>query len=281
MPDDSSPPDSGGDGTGYDAEGIATGLDAPFDIEFHDTIGSSNDRARDLGERAARETVVVAAEQTSPRGRSGRDWSSPPGGVWASVLLHPTCRADQVPVYTLAAAVAVARACRETGVDARIKWPNDILVGETPADEGTGEGSVPARGGRKLAGILTESAAEGGRVSWLVLGIGLNANVDPDVLPSDADATSLRVELGRDVDRRRLLQRLLEELHQLRRDLDVVLPAWRDLADTLGSHVRIETADGIIEGEAVDIEFPGALVVRTKAGVERVLSGDCTHLRRG
>ena len=170
-------------------------------------------------------------------------------------------------MYTLAAAVAVARAAREAGVEATIKWPNDVLVAGADGDE------------RKLAGILTEVEGEADRVSWLVLGPGVNANVDPDALPPGA--TSLRAAVG-DVDRRRFLQRTLEAVHSLTgggADLRGVLDAWREYASTLGRRVRVETPRGAVEGRAVDVRFPGSLIVETDDGERVVHAGDCEHLR--
>jgi BirA family biotin operon repressor/biotin-[acetyl-CoA-carboxylase] ligase len=118
---------------------------------------------------------------------------------------------------------------------------------------------------------------EADRVSWLVVGIGVNANVDATTLPPEA--TSLRGLLGRDVDRRVFVQRVVEEFHALRRDPDAVLPAWRAAAATLDRRVRIQTQTGVVEGEAVDVRFPGALVVRTDEGEQTVHAGDCEHLR--
>lgn len=256
----------------YGEDAVAFGLDAPYEVEFHETLGSTNDRARDLAEEGASGVAVVAAEQTGSRGRLDREWASPPGSVSLSVLLRPDLPPAHAPVVTLAAAVATAEAAREAGVDAAIKWPNDVLV---PDPSG---GDAGDRGGAKLAGVLTEMEGEADRVNWLVAGIGVNANVDPDALP--ADATSLRAEAGRDVDRRTFVQRLLERFHDLTADPDAVLPAWRDRAATLGRRVRVETPGGVVEGEAVDVEFPGALVVETDEGRERVLAGDCEHLRR-
>jgi BirA family biotin operon repressor/biotin-[acetyl-CoA-carboxylase] ligase len=117
---------------------------------------------------------------------------------------------------------------------------------------------------------------EAGQVSWLLVGIGVNANVDADVLPDDA--TSVRAEAG-DVDRRVFVQRLLEVFDDLRGAPDAVLDAWREHADTLGRRVRVETRTETIEGEAVDVVFPGALVVRTDDGDRTVRAGDCEHLR--
>ncbi|QLG62650.1 biotin--[acetyl-CoA-carboxylase] ligase [Halorarum salinum] len=253
---------------GYDGPAIAYGLEAPVAVEFHDSVGSTNDRARELAAEGATDVAVVADEQTDSRGRLDREWRSPRGGVWLSILVRPDVPPAHAPAFTLAAAVAVARACREAGVDARIKWPNDVVVG--------GRG---ARGGRKLCGILTEMEGEADRVSWLVVGIGLNANVDPDDLPGGTDATSLARELGRDVDRRVLTQRVLEEFDDLTADPDSVLPAWREHADTLGRRVRVETPGDVVEGIAEDVAFPGALLVDTDDGEVRVTTGDCEHLR--
>ena len=243
--------------TGYNGPAIECGLAAPFAVEYHDSIDSTNDRARELAAAGASDVAVVAGEQTGGRGRLGRAWESPAGGIWTSVLLRPTTSPANAARFTFAAAVAVARTAREAGVDARIKWPNDVVVD-----------------GDKLAGILTEMEGEAGRISWLVVGIGLNADVDPDVLP--AGTTSLRAE-GGDVDRRIALQGILEGLYD-RRDLDV-LGEWRELSTTLGRRVRISTADGTVEGEAVDVTDTGALVVETADGRETVTTGDCEHLR--
>ncbi|MFC6873787.1 biotin--[acetyl-CoA-carboxylase] ligase [Halobellus marinus] len=251
----------------YGAEAIAFGLEAPYRIEYHDQIGSTNDRARELAETGEDNLVVVADEQTGSRGRLGREWIGPSGGVWASLLLRPERPPAEIPVYALAAAVAVARAAREAGAEAIIKWPNDVLLaGEEPTQ-------------RKLAGILTEMEGEADRVSWLVVGIGVNANVDAGALPDGA--TSLREATG-DVDRRVFLQRLLETFHDLTggdTDLHAILDEWRQLSATLGQRVRVETPGETIVGEAIDVQFPGSLVVRTDDDERVVHTGDCEHLR--
>ncbi|WP_436923633.1 biotin--[acetyl-CoA-carboxylase] ligase [Halosimplex amylolyticum] len=268
--------ESGSDGYVIDAfpefggSAVEYGLDAPFEVEFHDSVPSTNARARDLAQAGADDVVVLADEQTGGRGRLDREWSSPSGGVWLSVLTRPAVPATHAPAYTLAAAVAVARAAREAGVDARIKWPNDVVVPGTD-DDG-------AEVDRKLAGILTEMEGEADRVSWVIVGIGINANVDPDDLPSEADPATLRGEVG-DVDRRLFTQRVLEEFDDLRGDLEAVVPAWREYATTLGKRVRVDTPGGEVVGDAVDVAFPGALVVDTGDERVTVTAGDCEHLR--
>ena len=244
---------------GYGGDAIAFGLDAPYAVDYHDRLPSTNDRARELAADGAADVLVVAGEQTGGRGRLDRPWSSPAGGVYASLLVRPDRPPAHAPSFTLAAAVAVARACREAGVDAVIKWPNDVLM---------------AGSERKLAGILTEMEGEADRISWLIVGIGANVDVAAAELPGTA--TSVSIE-GGDADRRRFCQRMVEEFHAL--DPDDVLPAWREYAVTLGREVRVETPGGVVEGEAVDVEFPGGLVVRTDDGDRTVHAGDCEHLR--
>jgi BirA family biotin operon repressor/biotin-[acetyl-CoA-carboxylase] ligase len=252
---------------GYTLDSIPTfggaavefGLDAPFDIEFHETIDSTNARARELARTGRDDVVVLADEQTGGRGRLERTWASPSGGIWLSTLIRPDVPATEAPIYTLAAAVATARAVRAQDVNATIKWPNDVLVGD-----------------RKLAGILTEMEGEADRISWLVIGIGVNANVDAADLPEGS--TSIHAEVG-DIDRRELTQALLEEFHDVRRNTRAVIPAWRELSSTLGQRVRVESAGDEIVGEAIDVEYPGTLTIDTADGERTVAAGDCEHLR--
>jgi BirA family biotin operon repressor/biotin-[acetyl-CoA-carboxylase] ligase len=250
----------------YGGPAVEFGLDAPFDVEYHDALPSTNDRARELATGGASDVAVLAAEQTGGRGRRGREWSSPSGGVWLSLVLTPDVPPARVPLRTFAAAVAVTDAAREAGVDAAIKWPNDVVVPDESVE----------RGGRKLAGVLTEMEGEASRVSWVVVGAGVNVNVDPEDL--DGEATSVRAEAG-DVARRVFVQRILERFDDLRNDPDAVLDAWRDRAATLGQRVRVDLGDETIKGDAVDVTEHGALVVATEDGERVVHSGDCQHLR--
>lgn len=252
---------------------VEFGLEAPFDVEYHDAVPSTNDRARELAADGAHNVVVLADRQTGGRGRRGREWSSPSGGVWASLVLRPALPPARAPLLTLAAAVAVTDAAREAGVDAAIKWPNDVVV---PDDDSE-------RGGKKLAGVLTEMEGEASRVSWVVVGTGVNVNVDSADL--DGDATSVRAETG-DISRRVFVQRVFERFDALRADPDAVLDAWRERAATVGQRVRVDLGDETIEGVAADVTEHGALVVETgndddtDRRSERVVhAGDCQHLR--
>ena len=245
----------------YGGPAIEYGLDAPFDVEYHDSLPSTNARARELAVEGKTDRVVVADEQTGGRGRLDREWVSPPGGIWLSVLCRPVLPPAHVPILTLAAAVAVVETAHEFGVEAGIKWPNDVLV-PTPDGE------------KKLVGILTEMEGEADRVSWVVVGIGVNVRAAG--LPERGTGLLSHTD---ELDRRAFVQRLLERFDALRAEPESILSNWRDHALTLGKRVRVETPTGDIVGEAVDVEFPGTLVVETDDGTRRVHAGDCEHLR--
>lgn len=264
------------DGVAAFAASLERSIEAPYAIEAHESIPSTNERARELAAQGDTDVAVIADEQTRGRGRRDRGWTGPPGGIYASILLCPDRSSGDAPLFTLAGAVAAVSACEAVGVDVGIKWPNDVIV-EVDGD-GKRDGEIAGRGGRKLAGILTETEIEGDQLSWLVVGIGINANVDPETLP--AGATSLSGERGTDIDRRVAIRVLLDRFHELASDPDTVLPAWRERAITLGRRVRVETAHGTVEGEAVDVTPPGALVVETSTARRTIHAGECSHLRQ-
>src|SRR5512141_155286 len=157
-------------------------------LHWFEEVGSTNDVAKELAdEGAAHGEVVVAESQTAGRGRRGRAWASPPGrNLYVSVVLRPELPPSRAAELTLLASVAVCQAVRQAGVTAGIKWPNDLVSR-----------------GRKLAGILTELAADPDRVQWVVLGIGINVNLRLEDLPDDLRpiATSLAIARGEPVPR--------------------------------------------------------------------------------
>ncbi len=224
-----------------------------------DQVGSTNDRARELADAGAGEgTTVIARVQTGGRGRHGRRWVSPAGGLWMSVVLRPGLPVPQWPLAGFAAALAAADAVQEVaGVSAGLKWPNDLVVA-----------------GRKLGGVLVEAAG-----SAAVVGVGVNADIDPDALPADLrrTATTLRALTGTGVDLAALAARLLEHFEEyyglLHQDPAAVVAAWRRRSVTLGQPVRT-TGGREVEGVAEDVDGTGALLVRTEAGLVRVVAGE-------
>jgi BirA family biotin operon repressor/biotin-[acetyl-CoA-carboxylase] ligase len=214
--------------------------------------------------------VIIAEEQTGGQGRLGRAWASPAGGIWTTTILAPKIPIDRVFMVTMAAAVAVVRALRkDLDLGALIKWPNDILIGD-----------------RKAAGLLLELSAENAVVNYTLLGLGIDVNISLDHLPPDLrpTVTSLSAELGREVDRPALFATILREFERRyelleAEEYEAVAREWRSLSVTLGHRVRITTLAKSFEGEAVDIDEFGALLVRKETGaMERVIAGDCRHI---
>ena len=240
------------------------------DIRVFEETSSTNDVAEKLARDGVKEGVVVFAEsQTKGRGRLGRKWLSPSRkGLWFSVLLRPDLRPEAATHLTVAAATALARAVREhTGLKPEIKWPNDILLN-----------------GKKVAGVLTELSAELDRVKHVILGIGVDVNLDAGDLPAELRplASSLKIESGRPVPRAELAASILRELDRDyaligRRQFGKLSDEWESQCVTLGRRVSIRVGDRAIHGRAESLDEDGALLLRTEHGrLERIIGGDVT-----
>jgi BirA family biotin operon repressor/biotin-[acetyl-CoA-carboxylase] ligase len=235
------------------------------DLRCYGEVESTNETARSIASTTQNGTVVLAETQAKGRGRLSRSWSSPPGGVWMTLILKPEIPLAEAPRINMAVSVALAKAIQSLyGLRAGIKWPNDLLIED-----------------RKICGILMEVSAEVDRLDYALVGIGINANVDVSVYPTEWLATSLSKELGRDVSRSELIQRILQKIEEAygRMNSREIYDEWRRLSLTLGRHVRVASAAGELVGEAVELAEDGALLLKTEKGVKRVLAGDCIHLR--
>ncbi len=232
------------------------------------TCVSTNDLVAAQARAGAPEGLLVTADQqTHGRGRLGRSWHSPRGAnLYLSLLLRPRRPAVEIPPLTLLAGGALAKAMRGLGFDARVKWPNDLLlrVGEQQ---------------RKVAGVLTEASTEGNRISHVVLGIGVNVNTE--IFPDDlADkATSLRLAHGAVLSREDVLARILsafEPAYERFQSVGVAaaIDLWEAHAE-LGIRCRAHVSGGYIEGITTGVADDGALLIRDDAGnVRRVISGE-------
>ena len=240
------------------------------DIRVFQETTSTNDVIDKLARDGVKEGVVVFAEsQTLGRGRLGRKWVSPARqGLWFSVLLRPGLRPQEITRLTVASATAVRRAIEsQTGLEPQIKWPNDILVH-----------------GKKVAGILTEMSGELDHVKYVILGIGVNANLSQGDFPAELRrlATSLKAEWGRPISRPDLAVAILRELdHDYARlaagQFAAVADEWEEHGATIGQAVEIRIGERRLRGRAEALGEDGELLLRTEHGrLERIIGGDVT-----
>ncbi len=228
-------------------------------LQIHDAVTSTNDLARQLAEAGAAEgTAVLAREQLAGRGREGRPWVSPRGGLWMSVVFRPVLPVADWPLLGFMLAVSACAAIdAATGLRTGVKWPNDLMLRS-----------------RKLGGVLVEATP-----AYAVGGVGINANVDPDAFDPaiQKTATSLQAIAERPVDLNRLAAAMLLTIEQnyprLIADKTWILDEWRRRSVALGRQVQVvgaTTVDGVVEG----IDASGALLVRTADGLQILRVGD-------
>lgn len=235
-------------------------------IQYFQEVNSTNRVAKELAQAGADEGLLVVAEkQDAGRGRLGRTWSSPVGGIWLSLILRPQLPPFKVQGLTLLTAVAAVEATKMlSDLNVGIKWPNDLLVN-----------------GKKLAGILTEVSAEMEQLHYVVVGLGLNANVSLSQLPTEieATATSILAETKQPIKRAEWVQTFLQRFEAAyqqvaRHGFTQILERWRTYSVTLGQSIVIHSAGENIAGRAVDINEQGALLVKTENGVETFWAGE-------
>ncbi len=240
-------------------------------IHYYSTLDSTNTAAYQLALKGAREgEVVIAESQEKGRGRLGRQWVSPPfSNLCLSVILRPELPPHQASLITFMAAVAAADAIEDySGLTPTVKWPNDLLLK-----------------GRKVAGLLNEIHSETDRIHFVILGMGVNLNMDEKSFPRElrAKATSLKKEMGRPVSRKHFVCSLLKELEQwyeifLKEGGEPVLKAWRERARIEGKTVRVTSFGEILIGQAVDVDSDGALILRTEDEErKRIVAGDVEY----
>jgi BirA family biotin operon repressor/biotin-[acetyl-CoA-carboxylase] ligase len=236
-------------------------------IIFHKSLNSTNILAKELATKGSPEgTIVLTEEQTRAMGRMGRRWWSPGYvNLLFSILLYPNIKPDQIFVLTMTLALATIEAIKErSGLIPLIKWPNDLYVDR-----------------RKLAGILAEFSLSHGRIEYVILGLGLNVNWNPN---HEADvtnpATSILQEAGLKLSRNDLLVGILRQFEDYYRDvlagkIDDFYRRWNELSLIMGQEVEIRSAKEKIRGTAIRIDKKGALVIKDHHDTEqKIISGD-------
>ena len=232
-------------------------------IHYFDQVTSTMDIARDLARKDCPHfTVVIAGRQKKGRGRLQRVWLSSEGGLYFTVVLRPQIPPVLSSRVNFAASLIMARTLRRMfKIDARVKWPNDILVDD-----------------RKLSGMLSEMEAEADMITFINIGMGINVNNDPT--SSEPMAISIKEILGRDVPRKQILSEFLDEFENRLNNasLDNVISEWKRYTLTLNRRVRIVTNRDVSEGLAMDVDENGALVLKLADGsFKKVIYGDCFH----
>lgn len=245
-------------------------IDLVKKVIVFDEIPSTNSKAKELARKGEEEgTIVIARIQKKGRGRFDRLWESPEGGLYLSIILRPDCPPNKATILTLVTSLVVSKTINSYDLSSNIKWPNDVRVN-----------------GKKIAGILLESEAHKNKVEYIILGVGINLNIDTNFLSKKIRliSTSLSREIGTSVDYHSFFKKLLFNFDKyyklfLDKKYDLILKEWKNQSDTLGRRVRINTSSEQIIGKAYDIDQSGFLIVIGDSGErKKVASGDSFYI---
>ena len=258
---------------------ITTGLKTKIigqRVYYFDSIDSTQNQALKMADNSTNNgTVIIAAKQTGGKGRAGRKWISPKGGIWLSVILQPKFDISMVTLFPIASALALSNALEKTfKIYPELKWPNDLTIKD-----------------KKLAGILVDASLESNRIENLVLGVGINFDVNIKQIekilkntPNFYGVTSLSQQKNK-VKPIQLVRAFLIELEKIynllnTKQIEKILSEWTKRSSTIGKNVQLDTIEGKIKGKAVKIDNDGALIVSHNAKLVRVLAGDVIHLSK-
>ena len=238
-------------------------------IIYFEEVDSTNDVAKRLAPKSKEGTVIIAETQTKGRGRGRREWISPPGGVWMSVILKPKIDLSCAPVFTLIFGLGVCKVIRSFGLNAKIKWPNDVIIK-----------------GRKIAGVLADLDFYE-EVNFVIVGVGIDANVDLEDFPKEfrGNVTSLKKELGQEIEKQSLIQNIFQEMNRVydrfkSGSLSSLLQEWKELSSIIGKTVEVHTETETIKGDAIDIDKSGALIIKLEDGShKKIIAGEVNGVR--
>lgn len=243
---------------------------------YFDSIDSTQNQALKMAKDVANDgTIIVAAKQTGGKGRDGREWISPKGGIWISIILHPKFDISITTLFPIASSLALSMAIEKVfSIKPELKWPNDLTIK-----------------GKKVAGMLVDVSLESNKIEKLVLGVGINFDVDIKQIekilkgtPNFYGATSLRKH-KQNTRPIQLVQTFLLELEKIYKALNErqtkkIIAGWTSRSSTIGKNVELNTADSKIKGKAIKIDDDGALVVSNNNKNHRIIAGDIIHLSK-
>ncbi len=239
---------------------IKKGLNTKFigkEIIHKITLDSTQDLALKIAERKPEGAVIIAEEQTKGKGRLGREWYSPQGGIWFSLILKPKIELWNITLLPLAIGLAIADPLTKLNLDVRLKWPNDLVINN-----------------KKVAGILLDVSAEETKINYIVIGVGINVNIDDDRL-LELNATSIKRELGYEIDRVKLMQDILSSIEYRYEHFNECLDDYKARCITLNKRVKVKTLSEEFVGDAVNIDTDGSLIiVLDDNSIRRVFSSE-------
>ena len=243
---------------------------------YFDSIDSTQNQALKMAEDIVNNgAVIVAAKQTGGHGRSGRRWISPKGGIWISIILHPTFDISITTLFPIASALALSIAIEKTfSIQPELKWPNDLTIK-----------------GKKVAGMLVDVSLESNKIENLVLGVGINFDVNAKQIEKSLKGTPNFYGVASLSDQKQnikpiqLVQTFLVELEKIYKSLNAkqtkkIISEWTARSSTIGKNVELNTSDSKIKGKAIKIDDDGALVVSENNKSHRIIAGDIIHLSK-
>ena len=245
-------------------------------VYYFDSIDSTQNQALKIANEPENNgAVIIAATQTGGKGRTGRKWISPKGGIWFSIILHPKFDISITTLFPIASSLALSKAIENTfEITPELKWPNDLTIKS-----------------KKIAGILVDAAFESNKIESLVLGVGINFNVDIKAIkktlkdtPNFYGVSSLS-EQNKKVKPIQLVQNFFVELEKIyellnKKQTKKIILEWTKRSSTIGKNVEINTTDGKIKGKATKIDEDGALIISNKSKTYKVIAGDVIHLSK-
>jgi BirA family biotin operon repressor/biotin-[acetyl-CoA-carboxylase] ligase len=237
-------------------------------IHFFPSISTTMNSAKKMAREGLDDfSVIIAQNQTKGRGRLNREWISNEGGLWFTLILKPDLPPPLAYILNFAASLSLAKCLNSLfRIDAKVKWPNDILIKK-----------------EKLAGLLSEMETEGDMLKFVNIGIGLNVNNDPE--QDVPDSVSIKNIIGKHASRREILIKFLDIFEELYHKINSqtitnqdIIMMWKKHTSTIGNYVSIETFGEKFEGLAMDVNNAGALLLKTDEGhIKKIIYGDCFY----
>ena len=243
---------------------------------YYDSVDSTQTEALKIANESNKEGIIIIAEkQTGGKGRSGRKWISPKGGIWFSIILHPKFDISNITLFPIASSLALSNAIEKTcKITTELKWPNDLTIK-----------------GKKLAGMLVDASLESNKIENLVLGVGINFEVNSKEIekvlkntPNFYGVSSLSEQKNK-IKPIQLIQSFLLELEKIYEQLNnnqrkKIISKWTKRSSTIGKKIEVETHQGKVKGDAIKIDDDGGLVVKNEEKTSKIFAGDIIHLTK-